>query len=310
MTASRHGIQSMTGYGRAAKRTAAGHVTVELRSTNHRYLEIDQRLPSGLTALQGRVTELVRTFVRRGRIEALVFVQSDRLDQRRVVFDEPLLQRYHAALVELKARFGLKGGVTLDHLLALPQALSIAEERVPAERLWDPIRKTLGSALRQLVAARRREGAKLVADLRRQVVAIDGHVRAITRRLPVALKEQCVRLRGRLNELLGRDIQVPTAQLEAAAALVREADVHEELVRLASHLTHMRQTLHDGVFATASGRGPADGGIGKQLDFIAQELMREANTLGAKLNDPQAARHVVEIKGCIEKIREQGQNLE
>ena len=293
-----HGIQSMTGYGRATTRTAVGSVTVELRSTNHRYLEVDQRLPNGLTALQGRVVELIRGHVRRGRVEALVFIQSHQTDQRRVTFDEQLLQRYYSALVELKGRFGLRGQVTLDHLLALPHAVTIAEERLPTERLWEAIRQTTQAAVQELVHARRREGARLVDDLRRQIQAIGHHLREVKHRLPKATEQQREQLRARLKELLGPEAAGSMSQLEGAVALVRDADVHEELVRLESHLVHTRQRLM------------GSQAVGKQLDFIAQELMREANTMGAKVNDPHAAQHIVEIKGRIEKIREQVQNLE
>ena len=297
-TERRSAIHSMTGYGRATKRTAMGSVTVELRSTNHRYLEIDQRLPNGLTALQGRIAELIRNSVRRGRVETSVFIQSDQLDQRRVTFDAKLLQRYHDALLALKSQLGLKGPVTLGHVLALPQAVVVSEERAPTERLWEPIRHTTQAAVQELVRARQREGAKLVSDLRKQLQSIEQHVQAIKRRLPKALEQQRRVLREQLKRLLGPDASGSASQLEQAVALVKDVDIHEELVRLESHLTYMRQTL-------ASGQA-----VGKRLDFIAQELMREANTLGAKVNDPRAAQHAVDIKGCIEKIREQVQNLE
>ena len=291
-------LSSMTGYGRASAQTPVGHVTVEMRSTNHRYLEVDPRLPNELASLQGRLTELVRRGVRRGRIEASIAVQLVRWDQRRVVFDEGLLRRYHDALVDLKARFGLKGGVTLEHLLALPQAVTVSEARLPIERLQGPVLQATEAALRELVRSRRREGARLAADVRRQLAAIEAHVRAVKRRLPKAVAEQRRRLQGRLRELLGSGAGSSTSQLEQAAALAKDADIHEELVRLESHLAYVRQTLAGGAL------------VGKRLDFIAQELMREANTMGAKVNDARAAQHVVDIKGCIEKIREQVQNLE
>jgi uncharacterized protein (TIGR00255 family) len=291
-------IHSMTGYGRASRRAAAGSVTVELRSTNHRYLEIDQRLPNGFTAIQGRLTELIQKRLRRGRIEALVFVQGGHGDRRRITFDERLLGRYYEALVSLKGRFGLKGHVSLDQLLALPQAVTVAEERLPTEELWEPIRHTAEAALTALVRTRQREGARLVADLRWQIRSIETHARKIKTRLPKALEQQRQHLRQRLRELLGASGSRSVAQLEEVVALVRDAEIHEELVRLDSHLAHMRQTLAGHQL------------VGKQLDFIAQEIMRETNTIGAKVNDPEAARHVVEIKGCIEKIREQVQNLE
>ena len=291
-------VQSMTGYGRAAKPVPSGTVSVELRSTNHRYLEVDSRLPNGLTALQGRLAELIRGRLRRGRIEASVSVQLDRGDARRVVFDEELLRRYHAALVDVKGRFGLKGELTLDQLLALPQAVTVSEERVPAEQLQGPILAAAGAAIEELVRARRREGAKLVRDIRKQLQTIEQQARLVKRRMPKAFEEQRKRLRQRLKELLGAGSGCSPSQLEQAAALAKEADINEELVRLESHLGYVRQALAKGQL------------VGKRLDFIAQELMRETNTMGAKVNDPGAAQHVVEIKGCIEKIREQVQNLE
>ena len=288
----------MTGYGRATQRVAGGSITVELRSTNHRYLEIDQRLPNGLMGLQERVAERIRERIRRGRVEVAVGVQLDRWNQRKIAFDERLLQRYYAALTELKGRFGLQGPVTLDHLLALPQAITIVEERLPVEQLWEALRAATGAATQELERSRRREGAKLVGDLRRQTRRIEQHLRAITQRLPKALAQQRQRVREQLKGLLGPGAAASAAQLKQVAALLEEVDVHEEFVRLESHLGYIRSSL---------------GGqqlIGKRLDFIAQELMREANTMGAKVNDPIAAQHVVEIKGCIEKIREQVQNLE
>ena len=293
-------IQSMTGYGRATRQAAWGAATVELRSTNHRYLEIDQRLPNGLAALQARVGELLRSVLRRGRVDAVVTIQqSARWQQPRVRFDEPLLKRYVATLTQLKTRFGITSPVTLDHLLALPHAMTVVEEQLSADQAWEAIRQTTLAAVQELARSRAREGAKLVADLRRQLAAIRAHLHAVTRRLPKALAQQRQRVRERLLELLGPGSSGGASQLEQAAALVKDVDVHEELVRLESHLTYMRQTL--------SGVTPL---VGKRLDFIAQELMREANTLGAKVNDPEAAQHVVGIKGCIEKIREQVQNLE
>ena len=299
MAAARRGaIQSMTGYGRACRQAAGGQVAVELRSTNHRFLEIDARLPNGLTPLQGRVGEVLRQHLQRGRIEVTVTIQGALHQQRRIAFDEPLLGRYHQALLELKARFGLQGAVTLEHLLALPQAMVVTEERAPADQLWEPIRQALRPAAEDLVRSRRREGAKLVADLRNQVRAIERHVRAIKARLPKALEQQRRRLRQQLQSLLGSRASQSASVLEQAVALVKDVDVHEELVRLESHLAYVRQTLREASL------------VGKRLDFIAQELMREANTTGAKVDDPVAAQHVVEIKGCIEKIREQVQNLE
>lgn len=291
-------VQSMTGYGRATAQHREGRITVELRSTNHRYLELEPRLPGAAASLQSRLAEVIRGAVRRGRIEISVAIQVASRDRRRVTLDEPLLRRYHAQLRELKRRFKLAGDVTLDHLLALPHAVAVSEERPDQAWIAGPLLEAAREALRALVHARRREGAKLAVDLRRQLQALERHLRMVKAQRPKALERQRQALRQRLRELLGPDASRSAAQLEAAVALVKGPDIHEEIVRLGSHLSHMRQML-----ASASP-------VGKQLDFIAQELMRETNTMGAKVDDAAAVHHVVDMKSCIEKIREQVQNLE
>jgi uncharacterized protein (TIGR00255 family) len=165
--------QSMTGYGRGSRRGSLAAVTVDVRSTNHRYLEIDARLPNGLSGFQERIVELFREHLRRGRIEVNVAVRADRANRWVVRFDEQLLQRYHEALVALKGRFAVKGAITLEHLLALPQAMTVAEEKVQGDHLWEMVQHAARTALKELVQARRREGARLIVDLRRQLRAIE-----------------------------------------------------------------------------------------------------------------------------------------
>ena len=152
--------------------------------------------------------------------------------------------------------------------------------------------------MKDLVRMRCHEGANLIADLKRQLAAIGKDVKAVRARLPKALAQQRRDIRSRLRELVGGKGKVTASQLGEAVSLVRDTDVNEELVRLDSHVGHIRQTLTGG------------GSIGKRMDFIAQEMTREINTLGAKVRDPQIARRVVNVKSAIERIREQVQNLE
>ncbi|HEX9779673.1 MAG TPA: YicC/YloC family endoribonuclease [bacterium] len=298
MPGARSPVQSMTGYGRGAARAGGRDVHVELRSINHRYLEIDYRMPAGLAAAQGRLAELIRERLARGRVEVSVTVQQDGRGGRHVKLDERLLAEYHQALLELRTKLGLKGPVTLDHLLRLPSAVSLPEERVTTDDLWGPMQQAAKDALAELVRTRRREGARLATDLRRQVAVIERALRAVKRRAPRALRAQRAQLAARIRELLGAKGSRTVPQLQEVAALVRETDINEEMVRLESHLAHLRQTLAQGRL------------VGRQLDFIAQELTRETNTLGAKVDDPEASKDVVDIKGAIERIREQAQNLE
>ena len=291
-------IQSMTSYSRLTVQAPHGAVTVELRSINHRFLELETRLPEGLAGFETDVTQAIKRHIRRGRVEATVSLQAPRAPARRHVIDDSLAQACYESLLELKGRFGLKGAITLEHVLAHPRIFSAAEPRARNEEAWPTAQHALHQALRKLVAARQREGARLAADIRAQARAIERHVRAVRARLPQAMVEQRRRLGERVKTVLGNGAAISPAHLREAVAVVKDTDIHEELVRLDSHLAHLRQTLVQA--------GP----VGKPLDFIAQELMREGNTLGAKANDAAIARHVVGIKGAIERIREQGQNLE
>ncbi len=290
-------MQSMTGYSRLTRHAPGGAVTVELRSTNHRYLDIGQRLPDGLTGVDGEVAQLIRRHIRRGRVDLSVTVQPTQRATRRVVVDEALVRDYCVRLRAMKKQFGLAGQVELSHLLALPQAMKVADEIEPPHALWPTIRRAIEAGVRKLLAMRTQEGRRLVSDLRLLAKTIAQHARAITKRLPQAAGQQRQRLQQRLHGTL-RTSTVTAAQLQEAVAFVRDVDVHEEIVRLSSHLAHLTQAL--------TAKEP----VGKKLDFIAQELMREANTIGSKANDADIARSVIEIKQAIEKIREQAQNLE
>jgi len=291
-------LQSMTGYSRVTKAIAPGAVTVELRSTNHRYLEIEQRLPQGFVGLEGQVAELIRGRLKRGRIEATVNVQVPKVSTRRVVVDDALAQAYHERLLELKGRFGLKGGVTLEQLLALPHVVGVVDDQAQRQLLWPAIRQTVQDAVQQLLAMRRAEGRRLLKDIGSQAALIRSRMTQIRARLPQSMTEQKRRLEARVKSLLGGAKAPASARIQEALAILKDTDIHEELVRLESHLSHVREAL-----------GGSDS-VGKKLDFIAQELVREANTIGAKANDAVIARCVVEIKGAIEKLREQAQNLE
>ena len=284
-------VQSMTGYSRVSRHTPRGTVTVEARSTNHRYLEISQRLPDGCGGLEGQVAQMIRSRLQRGRVDVTVTAQSRRAAAKRVACEAALAEAYHATLLQLKARLGLKGQVTLDHLLALPRLIEVVEESDQRQTMWPAVRRVIEQAVADLLVMRKREGQRLLKDLRLQGARMRAALKAIRER------QQKRRLEERIATLVGGSASVATRIQEALAA-VKDLDVHEELVRLDSHLAQLQQLL-------TSGRP-----IGKTLDFLAQELMREANTLGAKANDAAIVKRVIEMKGAIERIREQAQNLE
>ncbi|MBI3331292.1 MAG: YicC family protein [Candidatus Omnitrophica bacterium] len=289
-------IQSMTGYSRLTKRLPRGSVTVELRSTNHRFLELNQRLPDGLLGFEAQVADVIRAHLRRGRIDVSVTAHLPQATSKRVALDEPLLDAYYARLQSLQRRYGLAGGVTLDQLLALPHVVSVADDQAQRRTLWPQVRQLLQEALRALLATRRAEGARLGRDIRLHARVIRRAAATIRARLPKSAAQYKQRMRDRLTAAAGETLTA--TQLQEALAVIRDTDIQEELVRLESHLVHLEQTLKTAGF------------IGKRLDFIAQELTREANTLGAKANDAVIVHAAIDIKSAIEKIREQAQNLE
>lgn len=291
-------LQSMTGYSRLTRHTPHGTVTVEVRSTNHRYLEVTQRLPEGCGDGEGQVTQLIRARLARGRVDVTVAVQARRRAARQVACDLALAKSYDAALRKLRARFKFNDPVTLDHLLAMPRLFDVVEDEGQRQAIWPSVRRAIDEAVAGLVAMRRREGERLLKDLRAQVARMRRALQTIRARLPQSIAQQKRRWQERVASLVGNGSASVTSKIQEALSTVKDVDIHEELVRLDSHLEQLQQLLR------------SEKPIGKTLDFLAQELMREANTMGAKANDAGIVRRVIELKGAIERIREQAQNLE
>jgi uncharacterized protein (TIGR00255 family) len=231
-------------------------------------------------------------------VDVTVTVQPRGAAAKRVACDAALAEAYYAALLQLKTRFRLNGPVTLDHLLALPRLFDVVEDQEPRQAAWPVVRRVIDETVAGLIAMRRREGQRLLNDLRAQAARLRAALKAIRARLPQSVAQQKRRLQERMAALLGNGSASMTAQIQEALSTVKDVDIHEELVRLDSHLEQLQQLLR------------SDRPIGKTLDFLAQELMREANTIGAKANDATIVKRVIEIKGAIERIREQAQNLE
>ena len=181
--------------------------------------------------------------------------------------------------------------------MALPQLVSVVDDPVQERALWPAVRQVIDAALRSLLATRQLEGRRLARDITAQIRMIRSRAAAVRRRLPKGIAEQRRRFRERVQAALG-DGQATLSHVQEAIAAMKDTDIHEELIRLESHLVQLEGALRSGQ------------PVGKKADFLAQELMREANTMGAKANDAEITRAVIDVKGAIEKIREQVQNLE
>lgn len=295
-------VRSMTGYGAAEVEAQTGRWWVEVRSTNHRFLEVVVRLPRDLGALEERVRAAVAGRVRRGRVEVLVREEATGR-ARSVTVDTELARQYAQALETLRRELGIQDSLNLAALLALPEVVRLEEVRPDVELAWQALRPGLDQALDSLVRMREAEGAHLAEDLAARVARVEEWVEEVSRRAEELPRVYAQRLRERVAELvraLGVDRPPDEARLAMeVAAFADRCDVREELVRLRSHLHQARTLLH-----------ASDGAVGRKLEFLLQEMQREVNTVGSKAGDLDVTRAVLEMKSELEAIREQVQNVE
>jgi len=291
-------VQSMTGYGRAEGMTEAGDLVVEIRSVNHRSLDLNFRAPRELAVVEPRIRGAIRKRFSRGRVDIYVNVRHRSPERVMLRVDIDLARKYRDAALGLAEELDLAGDVTVDFLMRLPDVLYEREEELDVEHFWRQFSPLLERAIDQAVKMRRGEGQSLVRDVRRRLKTLDSAARTIARRRKSAARAYHETLEARLGELLSEVHLDPVRFEQEVALLVEKSDISEELVRVESHLRQFRSEL-----ASA-------GSVGRQLDFLCQELLREVNTMGSKTSDIEITRCVLSMKGEIEKVREQVQNLE
>jgi uncharacterized protein (TIGR00255 family) len=291
-------IRSMTGYGRRESAWAGGAVVVEVRAVNHRFCEVVLRLPRPLATLEDELRALVQRRCARGRLDLTVSLSGGRETERTVNLDRSLARRYHRLLRELQQDLKLGGTIELALVAGLRDVLVTDERPVSDRRLAGLVKRLAAGALSDLDAMRRREGAALARDMAARLRLLGGTVAAIGVRAPHAVQAHFERMKGRVEKLLsGGEADQSRLQQELAVYADR-ADITEELTRFQSHLAQFEAGL--------KGREP----VGRTLDFLLQEMGREVNTIGSKANDAEIAAHVVRLKGELEKVREQVQNIE
>jgi len=271
----------MTGFGSCEiNRSSLGKICVELRSSNHKFLEIVSHLPDGLLSLEDKVKKQIEARLRRGRISCVISIISK--VSPLVSVDNVLLNRYIAATKYISKQCDINERPRIDTLMNLPGVLSLTEKKIAAARLWSIVKKAVNNALNDLVAMRRREGEALFKYFESRIKDLGLKVKFI---------------QDRFKKVIHNKIREIKTDVERTAFL-KETDITEELERLVFHIKNFRNKLSA---ATA---------IGKELDFIAQEMQRETNTIGAKSCDVKISAEVVHIKSQIEKLREQVQNIE
>ena len=291
-------VKSMTGYGRAEDTLNGCTITVELRSVNNRYLDCNVRMPRLYLFAEETIKSRVQNTISRGKVDVFVTLDSTGGEQVQVSVNQPLADGYYAALTQLAERYGLSKDISVSLLSRFPDVLLAEKAEEDVEQRAQDICAVLDRALADFDQMRTREGARLEADVLSRAARIEELVGLVEERSPQTVAEYRAKLEARMQEVLSNTQLDPARILTEAAIFADKVAVDEETVRLRSHLSQLRTMLSQG--------GP----IGRKLDFLIQEFNREANTIGSKCNDLEISRHVIAIKGEIEKIREQVQNIE
>ena len=290
-------MRSMTGCGRSQQREGAWEVTVELKAVNHRFLDIACRLPRSLAFLEEIVRKALNARLRRGHVDVFVTVARTDASERQVQVDKALAAAYRDAAERLAEVLGRAQRLDLAQLMAMEGVVTVTESDMDEEAVSAACRRAVDEAIDQLCAMRAREGDSLRADLTVHLDAAAALREQILLRAPGVVEDYRARLQQRLAQL-GADGVEPQRVAQEVAIMADRCAIDEELSRLQSHIGQLRAYLD------------AQGETGKKMDFLIQEMNREANTIGSKASDAQIAQLVVDLKSEIEKLREQVQNVE
>ena len=293
-------IKSMTGFGRGEYSDGKRNVTAEIRTVNHRYSDINVKMPKRYSFAEEGIKNIVRNKIRRGKAEVSIIVVNLTEEDLTVKLNELVAKQYIDNLKELKTLYGLDGEIDIRLVSSMPDVMKAVPDVENEDEVAEVIGKAVMSATDNLDKMRAAEGAKLADDLLMRGELIRGIVKKIETRAPMVVKDYTEKLYNRIRELTDGAVEVPEDRiLMEAAVFADKSNITEELVRLDSHMMQLGNILSSG-----------DGPVGKKLDFLVQEMNREANTIGSKSNDLEITSLMLETKSEIEKIREQVQNIE
>ena len=291
-------IKSMTGYGRAVETVNNREFTVEISSVNNRYLDCSVRLPRMFSFAEEAVKQAVKQYVSRGKVEVYISVRSEAAEDTKLTLNGPVVEGYLNAMRQMVDAYGVKDDICVSTISRLPEVFIMEKEKADEEQLQCDLMGVLHHALESYNAMRTTEGAALDQDLRTRGNTILGFVYQVEAGNAQTVVDYRARLEAKLREVLANTSIDESRILTEAAIFADKVAVDEETVRLRSHLQQMNTMLDAG------------GAMGRKLDFLLQEMNREANTIGSKCTDVVLARIVVDIKAELEKIREQTQNIE
>ncbi len=288
----------MTGFGRCEVQREARKFTVELKGVNHRYLDINIRMPKKLNFFETAIRTLLKSYVTRGKVDIFITYEDSTQNQMAVKYNSSIAAEYLKYLRQMAEEFGLEDDIRVSTLSRYPEVFTMEEQTEDEEELWNGLKEALEGAFSHFVETRTAEGENLKKDILDKLSNLEVLIGYIEERSPQIIQEYRTKLEEKVRELL-EDTQIEDSRIAAEVILFADKIcTDEEVVRLKSHIRHMRSTLEE------------EEGIGRKLDFIAQEMNREANTILSKANDLEVSNHAISLKTEIEKIREQIQNIE
>ena len=291
-------MKSMTGYGRARETSNEREIVVELRAVNHRYLDVNVKAPRGYGFLEEAIKKLAASKISRGKVDVYISVTDLAAQETTITLNHELAQSYFDALVELRDKLHLHDDITVMSIAKMPDVLVSQRVEVDADALTASVSEVFDEAVKQFDDMRQIEGEKLTQDIRNRMNTIKEIVEQVEIRSPERVTAYREKLEKRMNEILADSTVDEQRILTEAAIFADKTAVDEETVRLRSHLDQLDNMLKD------------SNPVGRKLDFLVQEMNREANTIGSKANDSILANYVIALKAEIEKIREQIQNIE
>lgn len=291
-------MKSMTGFGRYEIANENRRLTVEMKSVNHRYSEISIRMPKKLNFFEAGIRNLLKQYISRGKVDVFITYEDETEGKACVRYHEDIAREYLGYMQKISETFGLENDVRVSTIAKYPDVFTVEEQSVDEENLWKDVEACVRGAAERFVETRIAEGAHLKADLEAKLEGICSMVQKIEERSPQIVEEYRTRLREKVEELLG-DTKLDESVLATEITIFADKIcVDEETVRLRAHISNMLETLKAGE------------NVGRKLDFIAQEMNREANTTLSKANDMEISNIAIDLKTEIEKIREQIQNIE
>ena len=291
-------IKSMTGFGRAEYVSPERKITVELKSVNHRYLDLNIKMPKKFSMFDGAIRNLMKTYMQRGKVDVFLTCEDYSLGSSSLKYNRELASEYLTYLKQMQEDFGLEYDIRVSTLSRYPDVLTMEEQSIDEDELWNILEQTIRQACEKFVETRVREGENLKNDLLEKLEGLDRKVTQVQERSPEVVEAYRTKLEAKVQELLG-DTKIDEGRIAAEVVIYSDKICNdEETVRLKSHIHGMQSILKE------------SSGVGRKLDFMAQEMNREANTILSKSNDLEISNIAIDLKTEIEKIREQIQNIE